>query len=166
MNKKLRLVVCALFSLAALVALGLFTGCQYPGGNSRDLVSPNPVVLTGAAGITVEDVVPVVTVAAEEGTFFILLEHPEWRPQFALAAADLKVIEKAERIDFPTIMAIVLRLPVKELKSTEARMAISGATILLSRYGGQGVPLDRLQQVRPIAAALREGIELGLSAEF
>lgn len=111
---------------------------------------------------TVDDFTPAIKTAAFTGSFLVLEEHPDWRPYFVEAANELRIIEKAEVIDFATILAIVLRLPVAELKSDDARLAITGATILLTGYQGRLIELDKLENVRPVARALREGIDLAL----
>jgi hypothetical protein len=128
--------------------LALSTGCASTGGR--------------VGGTTVQDFTPAIKTAAFGGAWYALKEHPEWRIGFETAVADLKILETADKIDFATLMAIAMRLPVDELKSEEAQLAITGATILLSGYGGKLVELDKLENVRPVATALREGIELAL----
>jgi hypothetical protein len=132
---------------AILLAFGLMfsTGCASTGGKT-----------------SVDDFTPAIKTAATFGTFYALQEHPDWSDEFLDAARALKVLEHSETIDFATIMAIVMQLPVDELKSDDARLAITGATILLSSYGGRLVELDKLENVRLIATALREGIGLGM----
>lgn len=126
----------------ALLALTLMVGCQ---------TSPD-----GSHGIATT-----VKTAAYVGTSLYLTDHPDARVEFERAAYELEQVERAEVIDFPTILAIVNRLPVKELKSDEARIIITGATIILADYAGQ-LRLDQMEQLRPIARALKEGIALGL----
>lgn len=123
----------------------LFTGCATTGGN-----------------VTPQDLTPAIKTAALVGTTLVLKDHPEWRGYFVSAAGELAILEQAEKIDFAIILAIFYRLPVKELQSDEAKLAVAGATILLSGYGGKIVELDKLENVRPLAKALREGIELAL----
>jgi len=100
-------------------------------------------------------------VAAYLGTATALAEHPEWRAGFVTARDQLHVLETADTVDFVTLLAIVQQLPIKELKSPNARLAITTATILLQDYAGE-LALDNLQQLKPIAGALRAGIDLGL----
>lgn len=146
MKKTRNLILGLLLGAILCFSLGSLTGCATTGGN----------------GTTVQDFTPAIKTAAMVGTVYSLREHPEWAPAFKTAAADLAILETAEKIDFNTILAIVLRLPVKELQSPDARLAISGATILLSGYGDKIVALEKLENLRPVAKALREGIELGL----
>lgn len=102
-----------------------------------------------------------VKIAAFTGTSYAMIEHPEWRPAFTDAEKELKFIEAQPTIDFATIMAVVMRLPVKELKSEKAVLAITAGTMLLYQYG-DSLPIDQIENLRPIVVALREGIALGL----
>lgn len=112
--------------------------------------------------VAVQDFTPAIKTAAFAGTYYALKEHPEWREGFQAAAVELAVMEAVDQIDFTTLMAIVYRLPVEELKSEEATVIITSATLLLSAYGGQVIEFEKLQNLKPVAAALREGIELAL----
>lgn len=145
--KKLTLAIIAMFAMLFL-ALG-FTGCATTPGGTEPRV-------------TVEDITPAIKTAAFVGTFYTLRENPDWREGFVTAATDLKILENAEQLDFALILAIVARLPVDELKSDDAALAITAATILLSGYQNKLIELDKFQNVKPIARAIREGIELAL----
>jgi len=52
---------------------------------------------------------------------------------------------------------------VKELKSDRARIYVTAATLLISDYAGT-VPLEQIAELKPVATAIREGIELALQA--
>lgn len=99
--------------------------------------------------------------AAYVGTAEYLRGHPETRPAFVLAAQQLAVLESQEHIDLATLMAVVNQLPVKELKSERATLIVTAATILLSDYAGS-LPVEQLDELKPLAKAIREGINLGL----
>jgi hypothetical protein len=99
--------------------------------------------------------------AAYIGTSEYLLAHPEARPKFEAAERELFALESAETIDAITILAIAQRLPVKELKSERAAIYVTAATVLLSDYGAT-VPVDQLDNLKPIVRAMREGVALGL----
>lgn len=107
------------------------------------------------------DIAPTIRVAAYMGTAYAVAEHPEWRPGFEQAVIDLTVIEQAPTIDLATILAVVARLPIKQIQNSKATILITGAIILLSDYGAS-LPPDQMEKLRPIVKALREGIELGL----
>lgn len=128
-------------TIPALLAL-LMIGCQTTPDNSQRIASA-------------------VKVAAYVGTAAYLADHPDKRVDFERAHYELEFIERTEVIDFATVLAIVNRLPVKELKSDDARLIITGATILLADYAGQ-LRLDQLEQLRPIVKAMKDGIALGL----
>lgn len=108
------------------------------------------------------DIAPIVKTAAYVGTHYALVKHPEWKQDFELAANELRGLENSETIDFVTILAIINRLPIKELKSDNAAIVVTSATILLSEYGGRIVPVEQVAKAKPIAAAIRQGIELAL----
>jgi hypothetical protein len=130
------------------------------------LVATTAMLATGCASIgRNSSLVTSVKVAAYTGTAVGLADHPEWRRGFEEAHADLALIEQAEVIDFVFVLAVVQRLPVKELKSDKAAILITAATILLSDYGGS-LPLDRLEELRPVVKAMREGIGLGLGVTW
>jgi hypothetical protein len=101
--------------------------------------------------------------AAYVGTSEYLRAHPESRPKFEAAERELFAIESAETIDAVTLLAIAQRLPVKELKSERAAIYVTAVTILLSEYG-ESIPIDQLQNLKPIAKAMREGISLGMGS--
>lgn len=95
------------------------------------------------------------------GSAAYLKEHPEKRAAFVTARQELRVLEAAETIDFVTLFAIVNRLPIKELKSPEAQIAITASTILLTDFAGS-LPVDQLERLRPIVTAIRQGLDLAL----
>jgi hypothetical protein len=96
-----------------------------------------------------------------EGTQLVIAEHPEWREHFLTAADELNVVANSPTIDLNTVLEIVNRLPVKELKSRDARLAISGARLLLV-FVGVEIPVDKAEKLRPVVIALRDGIQDGL----
>ncbi len=99
--------------------------------------------------------------AAYIGTTEYLRVHPEQRPGFELAVEALSQIETAPTVDLTALLAVVNRLPVKELKSDRSQMFITSAAILLTDYG-EALPLERLNELRPVAVSIREGIQLAL----
>lgn len=99
--------------------------------------------------------------AAYVGTTEYLRARPETRPGFILAVEALKQIESAETVDLVTLLAVVNKLPTKELRSDRAQMLITSATILLSDFAG-ALPLERIGELKPVATSIREGVELGL----
>lgn len=101
-------------------------------------------------------------VAAYVGTAETLRAHPEYRAGFELAARELRVLEDGN-VDALKLMEIVQRLPVKELKSDRATIIITAATILLTDQIG-ATPIEKLNDLKPVVSAIRQGIEQGLGS--
>lgn len=155
-------------NLLSLIAIGaLLLGVAGCASFQKTVITTDPVTGVSVTNqvFDVTRITPLVETAAFEGTAVALTEHPEWRDGFNAALKELKFLEASEHIDFTTVLAIIQRLPVKELKSQEARLAISGGTLLLSQVRGSTTALDKLENLRPIVTALRAGVELGLSNE-
>jgi hypothetical protein len=127
-----------LAALCLCVSVAIFTGCK----------------TTNSQQSTIK-------LAAYVGTSEALLQHPEWKPKFEIAASDLYTLESSTNIDAASILAIASRLPVKELKSDRARIYVTAATLLISDYAGT-VPLEQIAELKPVATAIREGVELAL----
>jgi hypothetical protein len=145
-------------------ASSMLVGCSHF-QKSVVTTDANGVVSTNQV-VDLSRIAPAVKVAAFSGTSIALQEHPEWIKGFNEALGDLKLIEASPKIDFTTVLAVVQRLPVKELKSPEAKLAITGGTMLLAEYSpeiNQITALDKVQEIRPIVTALREGVEQGLA---
>lgn len=102
-----------------------------------------------------------VKLAAYLGTSAYLTKNPQTRPAFVIARDELVALSTADNIDAVTLLAIVNRLPIKELNGDQSKIIITAATIILSDFAGQ-LQLDQLKQLQPIAAAMAEGITLGL----
>lgn len=101
--------------------------------------------------------------AAYVGTAEYLREHPDKRGEFERARDQLKLLASAEQVDMVTLVAIAQQLPIEELKSREARLIVLGAMTLLVADAQGPVPLG--ENLKPIAAAMREGIDLALLAQ-
>lgn len=120
----------------------------------------------GCASLTTTDVTRIATVsqqAASIGTREVLITHPEWKSNFALAATQLQALAVSPTIGIQDILKIVQQLPVKELKSQEARLSFEGATLLISAINVPELPADRLAQLQPIAKAIADGILQGMN---
>lgn len=129
--------------VALVCSLAIFTACQTaPDGDNRKLIAA-------------------VKIAAYTGTSYALAEHPEWKPQFEEARRELAFIAGQPVIDFATVLAIVNRFPIKELKSDDAKIIITAGTLLLIEFGGDPVNLN-VENMRPIVLALHDGVLLGL----
>lgn len=131
--------------LVALVAL-LLTGCK---------------TVDGQRVPDVEKIAAVSREAAAQGTEEALIQHPEWLQGFKYAHAELAALEKMDTIRASDLLKIIGRLPIQELKSDEARIAIRGARLVIALAGWSEIDAERVQQIRPIVTAIREGMEEG-----
>jgi hypothetical protein len=138
-NMKIKFAILTLLS-----SILFFTGCSTV-GNAPDLAR----VKTSAK------------LAAYIGSSEYMRANPVSRPGFALAVEALKEIETAPTVDLTMLLSVVNRLPTKDIRSERVQMLITSTTILLSDFGGQ-LPLERMAELRPVATAIREGVELAL----
>lgn len=143
MNKKLHSILAAIAVTIAVVVM--LTGCKTP---------PSPV--------TIAHIATSVKIVSKDATFLYLQSHPGDRAKFQQAHDTLAIIETAEAIDFSTVLKIVQTFPIRELKNPTTIILIQDGEILLTDLGAT-IPLDRVNDLRPIVVALREGIEMGLA---
>lgn len=134
----------AILAVILAASTSLFSGCAV-------LKSP----------ATAQRVATATKVASYIGASEYLRTHPETRPAFEIARDELKVIEGSEVIDFTVLLAIVHRLPVKELQSPRATMIVTASTILLTDYLG-AIPTDSGESLKLIAKNMRQGLDLAL----
>jgi len=119
----------------------------------------------GGEAATLRRVTTSAKVAANTGTFLYLQKHPETRRAFILARDQLIQIEASEHVDLALLLSIVQRLPINKLESPVAQILISNATIIITDFAG-ALPVERLDDLKPVAKAIREGIDLGLGTGF
>lgn len=102
--------------------------------------------------------------AASIGTAEVLRDHPELRPQFEKALTGLEVLIATGNGDPAALQQVIAQLPVDQLESREARIAVTLAKLSFARYG-QNVTVDltkRSPYVLAAANGLRDGIKAGL----
>jgi hypothetical protein len=142
-----RLFASALFAVMLLAALALpQVGCKTVDGES------------------VPDIERIAATAREAATFGVqeaLLARPDWADEFTLAHRELTSLAAGDTITAAQLLDILNRLPVKELKSEEARITIAGARILIAGAGWSVVDAERLNQLRPVIIAIAEGLVSG-----
>jgi hypothetical protein len=88
-------------------------------------------------------------------------DHPEWSPHFAQARDDLGILLAAETIDTATVLAIVNRLPVDELRGNDATLYIGGAVMFFEDELGR-ISIESPAERQAIVRGLIAGITLGL----
>lgn len=119
---------------------------------------------TTPEGKTIPDVPRIAAItreAAAIGTQEALVRNPALKEKFVLVAAQLAILETQGDITVEKMLYIVSQLPVNELKSDDARLAISAARLVVAGAGWSSVTIIRDEQLRPVVTALREGLIAG-----
>ncbi len=100
--------------------------------------------------------------AASLGTQEALLQNAGWRPQFATAYENLNILVNSKVVTGTLLRQVLASLPVKELKSPQARIAIETATILFDSTAGTKVDLEKSAYLLAAATGIRDGLKTGL----
>jgi len=119
---------------------------------------------TTPEGKTVPDIARIAMItqeAATVGTAEALARKPEWKVQFGVVVVELTKLEAEPDITVESILRIVSQLPVDKLQSDNARLAFSGARLLVAASGWSTVAIVRSEQLRPVVTALRNGMVAG-----
>ena len=120
--------------------------------------------LCGCSGLnqptTQQRVVTAAKLAAYVGTSEYLAKRPGAKDDFLSASGQLHALATQTNIDLINILAIVNELPIKELKSEQAKIIITAGELLIIQYG-QSLPVDQLRNLKPVAQAIADGIDLG-----
>jgi hypothetical protein len=100
--------------------------------------------------------------AASIGTGIALAQNPNWRPQFELAYTNLNSLVESKLITGSLIRQIISTLPIKELKSQTAVIAIDGATYLFDTVVGTRLNVENDPYVLAAATGIRDGLRIAL----
>lgn len=134
--------------LTLALIVSLFTGCA---GTQN-----------GNGPTTTERMAKTSRDAAYLGAFYFLTKNPDSRSEFENTAQALGALIEGGDVSPTTLHAIMQQLPVKELKSPEATLAVGLAYLAWDSYGQQ-VDINDSKYVLPIASAIKSGLELALS---
>jgi hypothetical protein len=132
--------------LLLTIAISMATGCATSDGPARD-----PVQEVAFWSYT----------AASVGATYALSENPAARPYFESAVKALDGFIATTNVNPLALHEALSQLPIKELKSTEARLLITTATIVYQRYGNE-LTIDQTNYVGSVMRAVRDGLKLGL----
>lgn len=148
-----------LLLLAGLaVAAQLPIGCATSGGGSADNIAR---------------IAPLVRVAAQTGESYYLIEMQKQgdaavadaRDQFGKVVDALDVILASPQITLSSFREILFALPIKQLKDPRAQLLIGTSLTLIDIYAAGGttvIDLQRVDQLRPIVLATRNGLAVPL----
>lgn len=132
-----------------LTAILLLPGCA--------LLTPSSTVEAKAA-----DARRLCYAAASIGTAAALDQNAAWKPAFELAYNSLKTALADEKITGDDLRQILSQLPVKELKSRTAMIAIEAASMLFDTTTGKPVDLTQAPVVLAAAHGILDGMGVGL----
>lgn len=105
-------------------------------------------------------------IVAKDATYFALKDNPDLRGDFERALVELNAIAIADSIKFDDVVALVLRLPVEQLKSADAQIIASDVAIIVKGFApnqGEIISPEKLDRIRDFVKALRDGVKRGLS---
>ena len=144
-----------LITVIGCVALIAFTGC----------VSTTKLDPFGEP-VTVKEIdIPKVAAITKEvttiGVQLAVANNPELLPKLVIAVQELNTLATADAITPDLIIAILNQIPVKQFRSPEGVIAFNSARVILVAAGWSNVNLVRIEQLRPIVVALRDGMMAG-----
>lgn len=140
----------------ALAGLSLLagSGCATPNG-------AKPAQLQN-----VERTSALVRTSAQLGVYYAMRQEPKTRAYFEAAHLALDVLLKEGQYDPAQLHQALGQISIEELRSEDVRIAIEAAVNLYSACWSEQVQasLEREIYIRPVLAALRDGISFGLNA--
>jgi len=159
----------ALFGAGAIAAKDLRSLMKLPpvgeGGSNGTKIPAWLLIGTLALGAVGCGLTKTGKLAGYISTREALRQNPDWRPYFVQAEHDLQVLEESEDIDYVNVLAIMDRLPIKQLKTEEATIIVTATTIIIEEAGGGSITLSDVQkaELRKFVNRLRQGIKLALA---
>ena len=100
--------------------------------------------------------------AASIGTGVAIKQNPGWRAQFESAYHDLDQLVTQKTVTGDFLRNTIASLPVKELRSDTARIAIEGATLLFDQTVGTQINIEDQPYVLAAATGIRDGMQIAL----
>ena len=100
--------------------------------------------------------------AASIGTSEALLQNGAWRPQFETAALNLQQLVEGKTLTGALLRNVIASLPVRELKSPQAKIAIESATVLYDSLAGGSVNIESNAYLYAAAQGILDGLRDGL----
>jgi len=138
-------------TVGLVVVLQSLTGCAYFKKNN----------------INVNTTAVVATIAAKDGVYLALQQHPEWRGEFELAYNNLVTLSKNPTININTLSSIIQQLPIKELKGPTAQIIIGDVAIIvasLAPNNGEIINEEKFADARVVINAIITGMRSALDA--
>lgn len=101
--------------------------------------------------------------AAYDVSSVLLASHPEWRPQFQRAKDELSLLAKQVQFDALTVIEILQRIPVKELKTPTARIAFDAGLLIIELSGDPALKPKAQESLRLVVLGLESGVGRALA---
>lgn len=124
------------------------------------------ILLFGCATLSQPDIDRItrgVQEAARIGTAEAVRERPEWRATFTLVRDEVRALAARESLTVNDLLGAIDKLPVAELSSDGARLAISAVRFTVAVAGWSEVDIVQSAQIRPVMTALDVGMTAGLA---
>lgn len=149
--KKIKNIIAALVLVSALVLTGCVTSTQLDPFGAPVVVKT--VDIPRVAAVTKE----VTTI----GISLALANNADLLPKLQIAVQELDTLAASDTITPELIIAILDQIPIKQFRSPEGVIAFNSAKVVLVAAGWSNVDLVRIEQLRPIVVALRDGLIAG-----
>ncbi len=108
------------------------------------------------------DVYKLSYIATSIGTSTALRQKPEWKDSFNLAYLSLDALINSRKITGILLREIISKLPVRELKSENAKIAIDNATMLFDLSVGDKINIEDNIYVMAASKGIRDGLKRAL----
>jgi hypothetical protein len=95
--------------------------------------------------------------AASIGTQEAILQNPLWLPRFVAARNELKNLVESKAITGALLRSVIASLPVKELKSPQAKIAIDSASMLWDVAVGGRLNIEQAPYLYAAASGILDG---------
>ncbi len=100
--------------------------------------------------------------AASIGTQAALLQNPAYRPAFLLAYQNLDMLIVNKVVTGAALRQVLATLPVKELKSPQAQLAVDAALTLFDMVAGTKLEVEKSPYVLAAATGVKDGLKAAL----
>lgn len=93
-----------------------------------------------------------------------LADHQNDRDKFVQTKVAFQALVDQSQWDYPTLVAVLQNLPIKELKTTEAQLAFQSGVILVDLLGYGSFDAKQVEHVKAFIVGFNDG--LGLALQF
>ncbi|HEX9232711.1 MAG TPA: hypothetical protein VF849_01545 [Blattabacteriaceae bacterium] len=135
--------------ITLLAAAVLLTNCAILNKDSTEVQKAN-------------DVYKLSYMASSIGISAALKQKPEWKDDFNLAYSSLDVLVNNKKVTGILLREIISKLPIRELKSENAKIVIDNATMLFDLSIGDKINIEDNIYVMAASKGIRDGMKIAL----